>query len=251
MTEYQFTLEAISTPVPMHSHGKVFTIIVCPDSLWHPSIWSFLDELPTRESWWNISEGDVVLDIGADFGSYTLSALAQGAGHVLAWSPPFKLPEEPIEAAVLTRSVCHNGWGDRLTVFTSGLWSKTGYLAAYDGPRMARWFPTPEEARSAIDGQPGHCATFPVGTLDELGLTKCDWIKIDTEGAELDILHGGRETIARCRPRILLENHTHLDPNCEEKCTAFLAELGYRHVGTRPHHTISHSLYEPEETDHL
>lgn len=247
MTTYSFTPEAISSPIQMHSRGRVFAIMVCAESLWHPSIWSFLDELPTREEWWTIEPGDIVLDVGADFGSYTLSALAQGAGQVYAWSPPFKREDMPIEAFTLAKSANLNGWLDRLTLSMQGLWSESGYLAAFDGDRMAQFFRTQEEAIACIAEQPGHCATFAVCPLDVLALTRVDWIKIDTEGAELAILTGGRETIARCRPRILLENHTHLDPDCEAKCTAFLAELGYRHVGTRPHHTISHSLYVPGE----
>ena len=37
-----------------------------------------------------------------------------------------------------------------------------------------------------------------------------------------------------------------IDPDCEEKCVEFLRGLGYRYVGTRPHHAISHTLMVPE-----
>src|ERR1700688_2032260 len=45
------------------------------------------DEASIREKYWNnISPGQVVIDIGACFGLYTMSALAQGA-KVIAFEP--------------------------------------------------------------------------------------------------------------------------------------------------------------------
>jgi FkbM family methyltransferase len=239
---YTYTLEAMTTPMQMHSHGKVFNIMACPE-MWHSSWWSFLDELETRERWWNIQPGQHVLDVGADYGSYSLSALAMGAASVIAWSPPFKLPRYPLEAAAMCLSAERNEWAKRLHVTPSGLYDREGWLAAFDGPRNAQWFDTMEGAELCIKGQEGHCAVFPVATLDSYNLDRADWLKIDTEGCELPILQGGIETIKRCRPTIILENHVHLDPLCEEKCTEFLEAIGYEKLGTRPHHSISHSLF--------
>jgi FkbM family methyltransferase len=241
---HTFTLEALTTPIQMHSHRKVFNILCCPE-MWHPSWWSFLDELGTREAWWNIRPGDVVLDVGADFGSYTLSALAMGASLVYAWSPPFKLPLEPIECATMARSYDANQFEGQLLALSSGLYDRAGWLAAFDGPRSAQFHETRDAALAAIEGAEGHCAVFPVDTLDSCDVPNVDWLKIDTEGCELAILRGGIETIKRFRPVIILENHTHLDPDCEEKCTTFLAALDYEKLGTRPHHSISHSLFVP------
>lgn len=236
--------QAATTPMQMMSHGRIFTIMAIPE-MWNSSWWSFMDELETRESWWKIEPGQHVLDVGADFGSYTLSALAQGAGQVWAWSPPFKHPSEPVEAMTMLRSVEANHWLDRLNLSTHGLWNAEGWLAAVDGPRMAKFFETQSDALACIEGQDGHCATFPVARLDMYRVPRADWMKLDVEGAELAVLEGARETIQRCRPKILFENHVHLDPDCEQKCRAYLEELGYEWVGTRPHHSISHTLMVP------
>jgi FkbM family methyltransferase len=231
---------AIQTPIQVTSRGKVFRVLVSGEA-WHPSFWSFLDELETRESWWTINPGDVVADIGADFGSYSLSALAQGAATVYAWSPPFKLPDDPIECRTLRRSAELNGWQNRLICFDTGLWSKPGYVTVTDWNKLGEW--TREAAKN-----PEAVATFPVGTLDDLGLTRLDWAKLDVEGAELEILRGAEQTIRACRPRILFENHVHVDLECEAKCRAFLEAMGYRWVGTRQHHAISHTLMIPGDT---
>ena len=236
--------DVMTTPFPVFSRGHAFKVYAAAE-MWSPSWWSFMDEVETRELWWHIKPGDVVLDVGADFGSYALSALAQGAERVWAWSPPFKHPSIAIECETMVRSANLNGWGPHLSAYASGLWSRNGFLAAFDGPRMAEFFDTAEGAKERIAGEPGNCASFPVSTIDSAGFPKIDWLKVDTENCELDILQGGAETIARCRPRVLLEHHYHIDPQCEVKCDEFLLSRGYKKIGTRPHGQVAHSLYEP------
>jgi FkbM family methyltransferase len=235
---------AFQTPFPVFSRGHAFKVYAAAE-MWSPSWWSFLDEVETRELWWRINPGDVVLDVGADFGSYALSALAQGAAHVYAWSPPFKHPTLAVECETMARSAQLNGWGQRLTAISGGAWSTAGYLAAFDGPRMAEFFNTAEEAAARIAGEPGNCASFPVYPIDDYPYERVDFLKSDTEGAELEILRGASDTIARCRPRIMLEHHYHLDAKCEEKCDEFLLSRGYKKLGTRPHGQVAHSVYEP------
>lgn len=44
-------------------------------------------------------------------------------------------------------------------------------------------------------------------TLDSFGFDQVDWIKVDVEGYEMQVLEGGRETIRRNRPWLLLERN--------------------------------------------
>jgi FkbM family methyltransferase len=245
---HTMTTEAIQTPFPAMSHGHVFKVYACGEA-WHPSWFSFLDELETRELWWNVKPGDVVADVGADFGSYTLSALAQGAAKVYAYSPPHRAARA-IECETMFRSAQLNGWEEKLDAMPCGLWSERGHLAVFDGPRPPKFFhgltvEARDAAEAAIKGAPGICSHFQVFTLDG-GHThrRLDWLKIDAEGAELHVLRGAEATIARCHPTIMLEHHYHIDPNCERDCTAWLTARGYVQDGaTRPHGAIAHSLY--------
>lgn len=230
LDNYRYTMDAIDRVEQLAD----FKICCASESAYHPSLWSFLDEMDVRAEWWHPKKGDVVCDVGADYGSYTLPALAAGA-TVIAWSPAFKTGET-FEADVLQRSLKENGFDD-CTVWTCGLWSRGGWLKASDWSKLAEW----------SLGEPKGDIVFPVRSLDWYEIL-FDWLKIDAEGAELHILQGGEQAIRRSKPRILLEHHLHIDPDCRAKCTAFLESLGvgYKSHGYRPHGAIAHEFFTCE-----
>jgi FkbM family methyltransferase len=53
--------------------------------------------------------------------------------------------------------------------------------------------------------------TIPMYRLDNLKFPKIDYIKIDCEGYENTILRGGKETILRDRPIVVIEDKKHQD----------------------------------------
>jgi len=190
------------------------------------SLDTFTDEQEVRDAWWHIDPGQFVIDVGACMGSYTLPALALGA-HVIAFSP-----QEP-DRTLLVGNVALNTYTE-FHLLQGGLHSSKGFILT-DGQRM--WF-----SRSSGVG------AFEVDSLDRTvpWLTKCDWLKIDVEGFELDVLLGAEETIRRCRPTLLVEYHLFMDPSIELQCRPILKALGY--TGTlRRYHAIAHGLYRPEE----
>jgi FkbM family methyltransferase len=231
LDSYRFTMDAIDTLEQLAD----FKIWRAGESDYHPSFYSFLDELDVRAEWWHPKRGDVVCDVGADYGSYTLPALAAGA-DVVAWSPAFKT-SKGFEAAVLERSAKANDF-EWLTLYTNGLWSEPGWLKASDWSKLAEYH----------SRRPEGDIVFSVSTLDHQSPKPVDWLKIDAEGAELHILQGGEQTIRRSRPRILLEHHLHIDPHCRARCTDFLdaLDLGYKSQGYRPHGAIAHEFFTCE-----
>jgi FkbM family methyltransferase len=70
--------------------------------------------------------------------------------------------------------------------------------------------------------------TVPLATIDSLGLQRCDFMKIDVEGMELDVLQGAKSTVERFRPRLYIENdhmenRRHSSSICSRWITSVLA----------------------------
>jgi FkbM family methyltransferase len=62
---------------------------------------------------------------------------------------------------------------------------------------------------------------------DNKDLLKPQIMKIDVEGAELDVLKGAKDTINKYSPVILLSTHDIHIPNISNQCLDFLQQLGY------------------------
>ena len=216
--------------------GLPFKVACCEDYPDHPTWYSFVDEQDVRLRNWGVAPGQVCLDVGASFGSYTAAALASGAAHVYSWCPE-GVPNGPREADTLHETLALNGWEGRCTIFVNGVYDRDG------------WFTTNENRFDAEEPPNRGPNTIPVRTLDsfhrEHALARADWMKLDVEGAEVEVLRGGEKLIRELRPRILVENHVFVRATIADEVRALLESWGYRHVSTVPYHTVSHSLYEP------
>jgi FkbM family methyltransferase len=154
-----------------------------------PAYWG--DERQIRDAFWSPSKGDVAFDIGAAEGSYTLPALEAGA-YVYAVDPVTERLEILTEIA---------GGAAGLAVINKAL---------YDGT------PIPAALTHDLRAEPdfAHDPDWTYSTLDTeaRGLRRLDWVKIDVEGAEAGVVRGGLKTLARFRPRLLIEDHTDVYP---------------------------------------
>lgn len=234
-------------------HGNKYKIACVGDSTFdHPSWFTFVDEQDVRNDVWNVKPDDVVLDIGAAYGSYSLTALAAGAEHVYAWSPHVRTGEIKSEREFFQSSLQLNGWTDKCTVYNYGLFNQEGWLdsvspAVYTSEPRFNKEPFEVDLVNAVGAmvQP----VIKVATLDDWmtnsEIERCDWIKIDVEGVEVEVLQGGLQFICKFLPNILVENHVNQNPLIEQQVTDVLINEGYRKVGTRPHHNVSHSLFVP------
>ncbi|CAK0765832.1 hypothetical protein CCP3SC15_3370001 [Gammaproteobacteria bacterium] len=71
------------------------------------------------------------------------------------------------------------------------------------------------------------CATVRMLNLDALALSRLDFVKLDVEGMELEILIGGRTALSRHHPIMVVE----VIKSDHSALINFLVELGY-HVFT-------------------
>lgn len=208
----------------------------------HASWWTHDDEQGVRDRWWRPRPGEVVLDVGAAFGSYALPALAAGA-RVVAFCPA-KFDRDLLEENLRLNPAL----AVRCLVAPVGLHREDGHYDP-DHDAFVAGFP-PREA----DHDGGQW--LPVRSLDgwladHPGVMPVDWIKIDVEGAELDVLRGAEGCLRRYRPRLLVELHEFVrgKEKIAAEVWAFLCglDLGYRQDGPWQHvrgSVVRHACYE-------
>lgn len=143
-----------------------------------------------------------VLDGGANVGFFSLLAgrLAGPQGRVIS------IEANPVTCELLRENLRRNSLGEPLQIALSSsekeveLWAPSGWdvystLSRNDAIKEKR-----ENSVSFI---------MQAKSLDalvtELNLSSVDFIKLDIEGAELDVLRSGRETLRRFRPLLTME----------------------------------------------
>jgi FkbM family methyltransferase len=209
----------------------------------HASAWSFEDEQVVRDRHWHIKKGDVVLDVGAAFGSYTLPALAMGA-RVVAFSPA------DFDTELLNLNLQLNPeLAKRCLVVRDGLHERDGWFdpdhstfASDDHPHAVGTNMASANDRAAFAGWL-RCRSLDSFMSNHPGIDRVDWIKMDIEGAELGALKGGIETLRKYRPKCLIECHQFHNGNTQTDVFAFMESLGYQGVA-QPHCAVSHAYFE-------
>ena len=145
-------------------------------------------------------KGDVVVDCGAHVGVFTWKALEAGAAKVIAVEP------DPNNLECLRRNFPKEIAEGRVVLAAVGVWSKPGKMTLNlgDGGNTGM--------NSMVMKGGGKSIDVPVVRLDdlmqELGVKRVNFIKMDIEGAEREALAGALETLKRDRPRLMLDlNH--------------------------------------------
>ncbi len=147
-----------------------------------------------------VKPGMVAFDIGANIGVQTVGlAKAVGAqGQVVAFEP------QRILHQMLCGNLALNGLTNVMALMAA-LGSKVGSIAvppvdyAKDGD-FGGVALSPDSAGDAKS------EVVPLLTIDSFNFPRCDFMKIDVEGMELDVLQGAAQTLARCKPALYIDN---------------------------------------------
>ena len=154
-----------------------------------------------------VKRGAVIVDVGANVGNHLVYfAKVLDAERIV--------PVEPLPQAIaqLRENIALNG----IACVDSR------YLGKGAGAARARFrlIEGKDSAQAALrPADEGEIEVFP---LDELDLA-VDFIKIDVEGMELDVLQGAQRLVARCHPMMMIEVQ---DAN-RTALLALAAQLGY------------------------
>ncbi len=166
--------------------------------------------------------GDVLYDIGASVGSYSLIAAAFcPEARVVAIEPGF------LNYGVLCSNVAVNGFGDRVVPVPLPVGARTGTSA------LRYWSITPGAGTHAAESRSGEGSIYEqqalTTTVDalvtEFGLPAPTLVKLDVDGLETAVLAGAAASLARPELRSLL---VELPPEDEpDAITTTLTEAGF------------------------
>ena len=135
-----------------------------------------------------IKNGDVVLDIGAFIGDHTIyySKLVGDNGSVIAFEPnrdSFFCLEHNLKAY------------KNVELINSAIGKEYGFVRTVDVlGNIGMNFLIPDNLGGIV-----------IYSLNQMEIDRIDFIKIDVEGFELDVLIGGKETINKFKPTMLIE----------------------------------------------
>jgi len=158
----------------------------------------------------------LALDIGANEGFFAQHLLPLAEG-VVAFEPLpemlARLRKNYLNKMVIVGVVLsdHDGQGELR--YPAG-----GYMSA-----------TIAESNASIaeSGRVIKSVVVPMKTLDSFDLTNVGFIKIDVEGHEEAVLHGGLKTLGREMPNLMIEIEERHAPGSLSRVSALLGDIGY------------------------
>ncbi len=180
---------------------------------------------------------NVVLDIGANTGVYSLLAGASGRANQIHSFEPM-----PDIYARLNENIVTNSF-ENVIAHNVALSEQSGEINFYFIPAIT----IPTGGSAAKENWPGvkkvRVKSVSLDTFfQQTNVDSIDLIKIDTEMTEPSILRGGRNVIAEYKPTIICEV---LDANSANEITALMQPLGYRFF-----HIRESDLSERGEIEH-
>jgi FkbM family methyltransferase len=149
----------------------------------------------------NVKSGNTVLDIGGHIGLFAVvtARLVGPGGKVFSFEPT------PFTRNVLQEVVDLNNCSDRVEVRPEAVSSSSGETTFFDtGNEISNANSLVRTTRSKVE------IKVPLITVDDFAGAReltVNCLKIDVEGAELDVLMGARETFLRQRPVARLGLH--------------------------------------------
>ena len=189
----------------------------------------------------DLKEGMTFLDVGPNVGYYTLlGARCVGtSGKVVA------LEADPEVVAILRQNIEINGVSNVQLVHGAaseacgraklGRARSSSYSTGLYCEDAVDWIEVPRYSLDAV--------------VDQLGVGAVDLVKLDVEGAELEVVAGMAKILKVNRPKVIMELH-HLDGKGTQSAVQKLKSAGYtvRHI-SRNHIVGEPTPIQPETVD--
>jgi FkbM family methyltransferase len=161
-------------------------------------VYNVLEESEYDPAGYEVCSGDVVVDVGANIGTYTLKA-ARTARVVYAVEPDAE------NFALLAENVRRNRLSGQIVPIRAAIAAHSGTITLHKSGEggyhsvvatRAHGWPTEDVAAISL-----------TDLFDRFGIEHCDVLKLDCEGAEYEALYALRETFWRKIGRVVMEYH--------------------------------------------
>lgn len=146
-----------------------------------------------REAMKWCGQSRVAVDVGAHVGLWSMH-LAKRFENVIAFEP----------VAGFRKCFAKNAWIRGVKLFPCALGAAPGKVRMVIDPADTGGT---HVAQQNVGDHPGWTE---LRTLDSFDLQGVDFIKIDCEGYEAQVIVGARETLKRCRPCVIVEQKQHI-----------------------------------------
>jgi FkbM family methyltransferase len=148
-----------------------------------------------------VNQGDVVIDAGGCWGDTSLYFAARGADKVFVYE------FIPSNIEIMRQNIALNPhYAERISIVDKAVWESSAVVFSYldQGPAS-------RVAEAGVHG--GTVQTLSIDDLvQEQGLARVDFIKMDIEGAEMAALKGAAGTIRQHKPKLAISvYHKHDD----------------------------------------
>jgi FkbM family methyltransferase len=186
------------------------------------------DERRVKEAWaisdyfkegFNIQNEDTIIDIGAHIGTFTIyAAKLADKGRVYSFEP------HPENFALLKRNCKLNNLKN-IELFQQGVYKEKESVKLFTNKEKTGEYSIYKESPNFISIE---CITLK-DIFDNNGIQFCDFLKIDCEGAEYDILFNTPTEYFNKIDKIVLEYHDYINRNKKwYHLVIFLAKRGLR-----------------------
>lgn len=173
-----------------------------------------------------------LIDVGAHIGAFTVPFAKLDNVNVISFEP---IPD--VAQKLQARLARELGEAtNHVAVFPVAIGDLPGRttltIPCVDGNPVLEWASVAKDFDAIRAAAPDHLTEpmqveVDVWTIDSLNLHDVTSMKIDAEGAEMNVIRGARETIARCKPFITLELEERHSAGSTWSVPAFLDALGY------------------------
>ena len=202
--KYKFFKKITFKGIPFFIRPLILSDVVMTSPAWEPYV----------QDIFILNKNDVVIDVGAHIGTYTIPIAIQieECGKILAFEP------NPNNIILLKKNIELNELKN-ITLFENAASDKNQItnLILSDDPMLSAITDDTEEKNIEIE-----CITLD-SINEQLELKRIDWLKIDAEGSEIKVLKGSEKILKKFHPKIIVE----VRKENEDVIKKFLCKEGY------------------------